>query len=469
MALVFADRVKETTTTTGTGTVTLAGAASGFQSFAAIGDGNTTYYTISGGAEWEVGVGTYTASGTTLSRTTVLASSNAGSLVTFSAGSKEVICTYPAEKVVIQDASGGVSVSTGAFNVVGSNGTFQINTAGDQAAFTYNGYNYLTASGAAATLQVQASGASGKITFATAGSEQMRVHSSGGVSIGTTTDPGAKNVTANSFQDGYTTTATAAGTTTLTVASTGMQYFTGTTTQTLVLPVTSTLQLGWSYHVANTSTGIVTVQSSGANVIVAIPPGLSVMFTCILTSGTTAASWDYGFTDFPAATPLGAAAIGNQMFRIPSNLATIGPTIADFFGTTSTITLPAAGVYEVEFEIYFTKVTAGTVTFTLTSSNAPVNINAYWIGTPLAGVGTAGSAQTAAVTTSASAALALPVTGSLSAVGHHYTIKATVESHATLDSTFKLRVTSSAGTVTPLRGSNYQVRPLTAGNSGSFS
>lgn len=65
MALVFADRVKETTTTTGTGTVTLAGAASGFQSFAAIGDGNTTYYTISGGAEWEVGVGTYTASGTT--------------------------------------------------------------------------------------------------------------------------------------------------------------------------------------------------------------------------------------------------------------------------------------------------------------------------------------------------------------------------------------------------------------------
>jgi hypothetical protein len=100
MALVLADRVQETTTTTGTGTVTLAGAASGFQSFAAVGDGNSTYYTIAGGAEWEVGVGTYTASGTTLSRTTVLSSSNSGSLVNFSAGTKNVFVTYPASVAV---------------------------------------------------------------------------------------------------------------------------------------------------------------------------------------------------------------------------------------------------------------------------------------------------------------------------------------------------------------------------------
>lgn len=102
MALVLADRVKETTTTTGTGTVTLAGAVTGFQSFAAIGDGNTTYYCIAGqtGGEWEVGIGTYTLSGTTLSRTTVLASSNAGALVTFSAGTKDVFCTYSAAKAV---------------------------------------------------------------------------------------------------------------------------------------------------------------------------------------------------------------------------------------------------------------------------------------------------------------------------------------------------------------------------------
>ena len=98
MAFVLADRVKETTTTTGTGTVTLGGAATGFQSFSAIGNANSTYYTIAGQgtAEWEVGIGTYTSSGTTLSRDTVLSSSNAGSKVNFSAGTKDVFVTYPA-------------------------------------------------------------------------------------------------------------------------------------------------------------------------------------------------------------------------------------------------------------------------------------------------------------------------------------------------------------------------------------
>jgi hypothetical protein len=99
MAFVLADRVKETTTTTGTGTLTLLGASTGFQSFSAIGDTNTTYYTIAAqtGTEWEVGIGTYASSGTTLARTTVISSSNAGSLVNFTAGTKDVFVTYPAE------------------------------------------------------------------------------------------------------------------------------------------------------------------------------------------------------------------------------------------------------------------------------------------------------------------------------------------------------------------------------------
>jgi hypothetical protein len=103
MAFVLADRVRETTTTTGTGTVTLAGAVTGFQTFAAIGNANITYYTIAGQgtSEWEVGIGTYTSSGTTLSRDTVLASSNSGSLVNFSAGTKDVFCDYPAGRAVI--------------------------------------------------------------------------------------------------------------------------------------------------------------------------------------------------------------------------------------------------------------------------------------------------------------------------------------------------------------------------------
>jgi hypothetical protein len=108
MALVLKDRVKETTTTTGTGTVTLAGAAAGFQSFAAVGDGNQTFYAIADATSgaWEVGVGTYTASGTTLSRTTVVSSSNAGSLVNFSAGTKDVFVTYPSSRAVYLDAAG---------------------------------------------------------------------------------------------------------------------------------------------------------------------------------------------------------------------------------------------------------------------------------------------------------------------------------------------------------------------------
>jgi hypothetical protein len=105
MPLVLKDRVKETSTTTGTGTLTLGGAATGFQSFAVIGNGNTTYYAIFDrtSQDWEVGVGTYTASGTTLSRDTVLESSNSGSLVNFGAGTKDVFCTYPAEKAVTLD------------------------------------------------------------------------------------------------------------------------------------------------------------------------------------------------------------------------------------------------------------------------------------------------------------------------------------------------------------------------------
>ena len=98
MPLILADRVNETSQIIGTGTVTLDGAVTGYQSFAAIGDGNTTYYTIAHQTltEWEVGIGTYTASGTTLARTTVLASSNSGSLVNFSAGTKNVFCDLPA-------------------------------------------------------------------------------------------------------------------------------------------------------------------------------------------------------------------------------------------------------------------------------------------------------------------------------------------------------------------------------------
>lgn len=140
MPLVLADRVKDTTTTTGTGTITLSGTAPvGYVSFGtAIGNGNTTYYTITAGSEWEVGIGTYTASGTTLSRDTVLASSAGGTTkVTFSAGTKDVFVTYPAGKAIsdgfgtLPPTNGGTGLTSPgtSANVLTSNGTAWVSSA----------------------------------------------------------------------------------------------------------------------------------------------------------------------------------------------------------------------------------------------------------------------------------------------------------------------------------------------------
>ena len=106
MALVIKDRVKETTATSGAGTYTLAGASTGFESFASVGDGNTTYYCCTDGTNFEIGIGTYTASGTTLARTTILQSSNSDSAVSWAdTSAKNIFCTLPAEKIIFQDAN----------------------------------------------------------------------------------------------------------------------------------------------------------------------------------------------------------------------------------------------------------------------------------------------------------------------------------------------------------------------------
>ncbi len=120
MALVVADSVKETSTTTGTGTYTLAGAMTGFRSFAAIGNGNTTFYTATDGISWEHGVGTYTYSGTTLARTNILSSSNSNNAVSWSAGTREIYCINPASRsmwnlgagLITHDGSGTLSVTS---------------------------------------------------------------------------------------------------------------------------------------------------------------------------------------------------------------------------------------------------------------------------------------------------------------------------------------------------------------------
>ncbi len=126
MALVIKDRVKETTTTTGTGTYTLAGAEVGFQSFSTIGNGNTTYYTVTDGGDWEVGIGTYTASGTTLARTTILSSSNSGNAVDWSAGEKFVFVTQPSSKASFLDADGNLPFADNSKAKFGAGSDLQI-------------------------------------------------------------------------------------------------------------------------------------------------------------------------------------------------------------------------------------------------------------------------------------------------------------------------------------------------------
>tara|TARA_R100001460_G_scaffold39652_1_gene74491 strand:- start:3462 stop:3845 length:384 start_codon:yes stop_codon:yes gene_type:complete len=118
MTLVIGDRIKETTATTGTGTYTLAGAVTGFESFATVGNGNTTYYACTDGTDFEVGVGTYTSSGTTLARTTILQSSNSDNAVSWSSGSKTIFVTLPAEKTIRTDNLASVGGST--FDLAGT-------------------------------------------------------------------------------------------------------------------------------------------------------------------------------------------------------------------------------------------------------------------------------------------------------------------------------------------------------------
>jgi hypothetical protein len=131
MALVVKDRVKETSSTGGTGTLTLAGASAGFQSFSVIGDGNTTYYTIvdSTNNTWEVGIGTYTASGTTLSRDTVLDnSSGTTTQINFAAVSKDVFVTYPASKSMYEDEAQAVYAGGGTGAIYLASNTITVNT-----------------------------------------------------------------------------------------------------------------------------------------------------------------------------------------------------------------------------------------------------------------------------------------------------------------------------------------------------
>jgi hypothetical protein len=155
------------------------------------------------------------------------------------------------------------------------------------------------------------------------------------------------NLSSNNFIEGYATTATAAGTTTLVVGSKELQYFTGSTTQTVKMPVVSTLVLGQTFKIINNSSGVVTVQSSGSNTIQAMAASTVLMVTCILTSGTTAASWNATYASKTLSTGGIATLNGNSGSATGSTVTlTTGASNANgtatFTGSGSTVTLNAS-------------------------------------------------------------------------------------------------------------------------------
>jgi hypothetical protein len=230
MALVLANRVQEAGTANTTVSFTLTGAVGGFQSFAVVGNGNTTYYTATDSSgNWEAGIGTYSTTGPTLTRTTILASSNAGSAVTFS-GTVNVFVTYPSEKSVNLDASGNVSalgtVSSGTWN-------------GSTIPVAYGGTGATASSGANSVVLRDAS----------------------------------QNVIFNNFTAGFAATTASAGTTVLTVASARNQILVGSTTHTFQMPDATTLQLGQSFLFVNNSSGVLTITNNASATIDIIPSG----------------------------------------------------------------------------------------------------------------------------------------------------------------------------------------------------
>ena len=439
MALVLADRVQETTTTTGTGSVTLLGAVTGFQSFAAVGNTNTCYYTIAAQttSDWEVGIGTYSTTGPTLARTTVLASSNSGSLVNFPAGTKSVFVTYPAEKSINYDANGVATIgSILGYSDTGIIGSFASTVAGynqviiqnksssSSASSNFNVSNdAATATTGYAELGINSSTYSGTGAFNIAGAsylasastdlsigtygaynvhfvtnssttDAMTIFNDGGVSLGGQPDPGIGTLYANNVYIGFTTVTAAAGTTVLTNSSSGWIQVVGTTTQTIQLPNATTLYKGLAYTVANNSTGNVTIKdNAGTTIDTVVTGGTSVLV--LTANGTSAGSWSaYSYIpasyDFSTSTAnFGTATITNATYN--------GNTITPAYGGTGLTTFTAAN--NALYSTGATTLTAGTLPVlaggtgvtTSTGSGSSVLNTSPTLVTPLLGTPTSGN------------------------------------------------------------------------------
>lgn len=163
------------------------------------------------------------------------------------------------------------------------------------------------------------------------------------------------------------------------------------------------------------------------------------------------------------------AIVGEQTFRLAANApVSIGPTIADFFGTNSSISLEASSVYQITAYCVFTKTTAGTIVWTMTASSAPTRMLGHFAGSPATGIGPAiaGIASSAVTGSQAATTAAFPATSSLTtAVNHVFQFRMEVQTNAATN--WRLQITNSAGTATPLAGSYYTVKKISA-STGTF-
>ena len=296
MALVLENRVQETGTANTTVSFTLTGAVASFQTFAVIGDTNTTYYAATDAVgNWEVGLGTYSTTGPTLTRTTVYASSNSGSAVTFS-GTCNIFVTYPSGRAVYEDASGNVS----ALGTI-SSATWNATTIG----VAYGGTGVTTSSGASSVMLRDAN----------------------------------QNVDVNRLNQSNSSVSAAGGTTALTAASSYSQTLTGTGGQTYTMPDATTLTTGVAFVFNNNATGTLTLQDYATGSIGIITAGGAVELV-LLSNGTTAGTWDvHGF--LPEAVTWGTNAL-NLGTTIITNGTWNGGTIPTAYGGTGLTTFTAA-------------------------------------------------------------------------------------------------------------------------------
>jgi hypothetical protein len=204
--------------------------------------------------------------------------------------------------------------------------------------------------------------------------------------------------------------------------------------------------------------------------------GTASLAPLVMTSGTSLTSPVAGAIEFNGSTFFSTDDVTDGRGFIPSThfyrLTADGSaitTIANFFGATSGTALDNNIFYEVEAYLYFLKTTSGTATFTMTFSNAPVNNNAFYVGSQATAVGAVGTPQTAALIKSTATAGALPATNALTSAGNHqYVLRAMFQANATTGGTVNLQVTSSAGSITPLTGSYYKITRLPAANTGAY-